>query len=78
MEQGPKARAQEPDKVKVDLRAVRAAKGPAQIPAVDREKNKAEERVEAESKAPDKAKIKAFLVENKISNDTLQKNNFLI
>jgi hypothetical protein len=66
MEQGPKARDQEPDKVKVDLKPARAAKGPAQIPAVDREKDKAEDRVEA--KAADKVKIEVVIEKNNIND----------
>ncbi len=58
MEQDPKDRTQELEKVKVDLNPVRAVKNPAQIPAADQEKDKAE----------DRAGIKAVLGENKISN----------
>jgi hypothetical protein len=66
MEQGPKARDQEPDKVKVDLKPERAAKGPAQIPAADREKDKAEDRVEA--KATDKVRIEVVIEKNNIND----------
>ena len=66
MEQDPKARDQEPDKVKVDLKPARAAKGLAQIPAPGREKDKAEDRVAAE--AADKVGIKVVIEKNNIKD----------
>jgi len=66
MEQGPKAKAQEPEKVKVDLNPARAAKDPAQTPAADQEKDKAGDRTEA--KTPDKAEIEVVFEKNNISN----------
>ena len=66
MEQVPKARDREPEKVKAGVNPAKAAKDPAQIPAVDQEAAKVGDR--AEAKVPDKAGIKAVPGENKISN----------
>ena len=64
MEKDPKARAQEPEKVKADANPARAAKDPAQIPARWQEVA----RVEAEAKVPDKTEIEVVLKKNNISN----------
>lgn len=46
MEQGPKAREREPEKVKADVNPAKAAEDPAQIPAPDQEKDKEEGRAD--------------------------------